>query len=257
MKLEVQNLSQNYKSALAKKAFGEHITNALVDVCFYLHTGDILSVLGPNGSGKSTLLKCIANILPYSGSVKIDGVEVKSLKRKEIAKNIAILNQSNSNFFNFTVYERVKMGAYSSNCSHEKIMNILEQLNLEKYYKKPINNLSGGQYQRVLIASALIQESKIIMLDEPTNHLDIKYQLELIELLKSLTQNKGESEKIIISVMHDIDLAMNLTEKMLVLNGGKVSFFGSSKTMIEKDILNEVYGTNIRKLTLKNMERWK
>ena len=245
MLLEIKSLSQKYKSALGE-------TNALINIDFSLHTGDILSILGPNGSGKSTLLRCIINILQYEGDVLIDGISIKSLKRKEIAKKIAFLKQHNNSFFDFTVYERVKMGAYTSKISEAKVNEVLDMLNLIQYKNQSINRLSGGQFQRVLIAAALIQEAEIIMMDEPTNHLDIKYQIELIEILKSINK-----DKIIISVIHNIDLAMNLTEKMLVLDKGKIKFFGNSDELIKKGILNKVYEIDIRKYTLKNMERWK
>ncbi|MCL2610238.1 MAG: ABC transporter ATP-binding protein [Defluviitaleaceae bacterium] len=249
MVLEIKDLSQKYRNTLGE-------TDALLNIEFSLHTGEILSILGPNGSGKSTLLKCIINILQHEGEVLIDGILVKSLKRKKIAKKIALLSQHNSSFFNFTVYERVKMGAYSSEISEEpsekKVNEVLDMLDLSQFKNRPVNALSGGQFQRVLIAAALVQEAEVIMLDEPTNHLDIKYQLELIELLKSINKNK-----IIISVMHNIDLAMNLTDKMLVLNKGEIRFFGNSDELIKRNILNEVYETDIRAFTLKNMERWK
>ena len=245
MILEIRNLNQKYRNTSGE-------TNVLFNIEFSLHTGDILSILGPNGSGKSTLLKCIINILQHEGKVLIDGILVKSLERKKIAKKIALLSQHNSSFFNFTVYERVKMGAYSSEVSEKKINEVLNMLDLSQFKNRPMNALSGGQFQRVLIAAALVQEAEIIMLDEPTNHLDIKYQLELVELLKSINKNK-----IIISVMHNIDLAMSLTDKILVLDKGKIRFFGNSDELIKKDILNEVYETDIRAFTLKNMERWK
>lgn len=246
MKLEVKNLNYYYKSAFKEN-------NALFNIDFSLKKGDILSILGPNGSGKSTLLKCIAHILEtYEGDVLIDNIPIRQLSRKEISKKIAFLTQSENVFFNFTVYERVEMATYYSNSSKKEIEDILHMLDIEKIKNKKLDEISGGQLQRVLIAAALAQKSNIILLDEPTNHLDIKYQIELIDILKTITK-----EKIIISVMHNIDLAAILPGEVLILNKGTSVFLGDIKKAIKNNIFNNIYETNIREFKQKNMEIWK
>lgn len=250
MKLEVKNLKYRYRSM-------SKYENALLGINFSLKKGDRLSILGPNGCGKSTLLKCIVNVLEsFYGEILVDGISIKLLKSKELSTKISFLNQSENIFFNFTVYERIYMATYSSNLSKKEIENkideILYSLDIAGIKNKKIDEISGGQLRRVLIAACLIQNTPIILLDEPTNHVDIKYQIELLEILKSVSK-----DKIIISVIHDIDFSLNFSDKVLILKDGKSVFLGNIKEAIKNDILNEVYETNIRNFKQKNMEVWK
>ena len=153
-------------------------------VSFELNKSENLCILGPNGCGKTTLLKLIAGILSYKGSIKIDGQEVRTMKRKEAAQKVALFNQFSTISFDYTVYETVMMGRYThikqgiwsvnTEEDHEKVMDCLMLTNLLELKDYSVSQLSGGQKQRVFLAKVLAQDPDILLLDEPNNHLDIK-----------------------------------------------------------------------------------
>ena len=168
-------------------------TPILKDISLVFPTGSKTCILGPNGCGKTTLLKTIAGLVPYSGSVLIDGQEVHGQKRKELATKVAMMSQFTTVAFDYTVYETVLMGAYRQQAQRflpivskqekERVLYYLERTGLLPLKDKVVNQLSGGQQQRVFLAKLFVQDPEIILLDEPNNHLDIRYQQELIQQL--------------------------------------------------------------------------
>ncbi len=216
-------------------------------ISFALEKGNSLVILGPNGCGKTTLLRAFAGLLPYEGSILLDGREVRTYKREEMAKKVAYLGQMMFGDFSYTVEETVAMGCYAykkkswfmymTEEEHQKIDAILVQMDLDKLKDRRITNLSGGQLQRVFLARTFAQEPDYILLDEPTNHMDVRYQKELMEYL--LTWEKEENHTLI-GVFHDVSFATTLANRFLMIKEGKKIFFG--KDGMKPSILKETFG---------------
>ena len=235
---------------------------ALNNISFTLKKGENLSIIGPNGCGKTTLLKCIINNLNFSGNIYINDKNIKNIKRKELAKEIGMLSQLMSISFNYTVFDTVMMGRYvhqdkfyiNNNKNDENIaLEALKTVDMTNFKDKFISNLSGGQLQRVFLARLIAQDPNIVLLDEPTNHLDFKYQIELIKFLKEWGKKYN---KTILGVIHDINLAMVLTDNMMVLENGCIKSFDKSYNILKTDILNEIYNINIKEYMIKSLKKW-
>lgn len=233
------------------------------DISFNAQQGECLCVLGPNGCGKSTLLKSIARIIDYRGQVTLNGRDAASYSRREFARKIALLGQSAQILFPYTVYETVAMGryAYSSGMLRELssedktiIDNVITQLDIEDIQLRMIDELSGGQLQRVFLARTLAQTPEIIMLDEPTNHLDLKYQIELIQYLKTWVR---EHNKTCIGVFHDLNLARQFGDTALVMHNGMNAAYGAIEETLNSEIIQSVYGIDIRSFMLESLAKWK
>ncbi|NJE08765.1 ABC transporter ATP-binding protein [Thermococcus sp. M39] len=204
----------------------------LKDVEFSTQKERLLTVIGPNGAGKSTLLKCMVGILNPRGYVKLDNVNLLELKPKDRAKFITYVPQSSVPEFAFTIEEFVEMGAYATKGD---VRDALEKIGMWERRKEFVTNLSGGEYQLVLIARALAQGSEVILLDEPTSHLDINHALLIMDLLEELKR-----EKIVVAVMHDLNLALQYSDEIILLNEGKVEWKGNVKEL-NPEILEKVY----------------
>jgi len=233
------------------------------NINFSVGRGESLCVLGPNGCGKSTLLRAIARIIDYRGTVTLEGCDTASFLRREMAKKIALLGQSSQVFFPYTVYETVSMGRYAhaqgflKNLSGEDkiiIENIIDKLDIADIRERMIDELSGGQLQRVFLARTLAQNPEVILLDEPTNHLDLKYQIELLAFLKSWVSENG---KTLIGVFHDINLARRFGDTAIVMNGGVIATSGTIEETLNGKTISEVYGVDIRGFMLESLEGWK
>lgn len=225
--------------------------------------GENLCILGPNGCGKTTLIKTIAGIIPHKGTIKIDGTNISSMKRTEVAKKMAVMSQISTIYFSYTVYETVLLGRYlhMKNKSfkeptirdREYVEKCLKAVDLLSLKNKQINTLSGGQLQRVYLARTLAQEPSIILLDEPTNHLDLKNQAELIEFLRSWSKQEGNS---VIGVLHDLNLAMKLADNVLLLDKGNIAAYGKSEEIISSKIINDVYDMNVTGYMIDSLKQW-
>jgi len=222
-----------------------------------------LSIVGPNGCGKTTLLKVIAGLLPYSGSAKVLGRPISQIKRQELAENIAMLSQQPTVYFEYSVFDTVMMGRYShikkrqgfapNQVDKEAVFRSLLAVNLDDLKDKSISRLSGGQLQRVFLARALAQDPKIILLDEPTNHLDLKCQVEIMEHLKKWAKEGG---RIVIGVLHDVNLAMSLSDTMAVMKDGKIHTIDKSSHIIASGALNDAYEIDVKEHMLSTFAHW-
>ena len=228
-----------------------------------LKIAENLCIVGPNGCGKTTLLKAIAGILPHKGIIEIFGKPTATMPRKEIAKNIAMLSQQPGIYFPYSVYDTVMMGRYlhitgisASPTRHDRdiVMQSLEAVNMQGEHDRLITKLSGGQLQRVFLARALAQEPKIILLDEPTNHLDLKCQLEIIEYLQRWAQ-KGE--RAIVGVLHDINLAIRLASRIVVMKDGQMQADDNAGNIISSGVLDVVYQMDVAGYMQEAMKAWK
>ncbi|MDZ5034502.1 ABC transporter ATP-binding protein, partial [Clostridium perfringens] len=186
-------------------------------------------VIGPNGSGKSTLLKNIYRLYkPSSGSILLDNKELSKMKDKDCAKEIAVLAQESNTHFDFTVKQIVKMGRYPYKSVFEDyskddlkmVKEMLKKVGLESYSDRNFSELSGGEKQRTLIARALVQNTDFLVLDEPTNHLDIGYQIQLMDLVKSLNITT-------LAAIHDMNLAAMYCDYLIVMKDGKIKEVGT------------------------------
>ncbi|WFA08876.1 ABC transporter ATP-binding protein [Tissierella sp. Yu-01] len=249
--LELRNVSAGYDGV-----------DVLKDISFSLNYGENLCILGPNGCGKTTLIKAIAGLIPIKGKIFIDGKDIGRLKRSEIASKIAVMSQLSSIFFSYTVYETVLLGRYlhmkgvfkePSKYDKSCVERSLKAVGLYKLRDKQINTLSGGQLQRVFLARTLAQEPSIILLDEPTNHLDLRYQAELIDYLKEWSKEEGHS---IVGVLHDINLAMRLGEKFLLLDEGRIMSYGNANKAVTNDLLNKAFGMDVVGFMLDSLKMW-
>ncbi|MGM0601796.1 MAG: ABC transporter ATP-binding protein [Bacillota bacterium] len=219
----------------------------LKDINFELKKGELLTLIGPNGSGKSTILKCINSYLKAKkGTVELFDKEINSYSREELARIIAYLPQKDSYNFPLNVFETVLMGRkphsrWKIKEEDKKITAaLISELGLEKIAFKNINNLSGGQQQKVFIARMMAQKPEIILLDEPTNNLDLRHQLEIFKLVEEQTE-KGISAVI---TMHDLSLVSRYSDKIIMLREGKVFASGGKDILTEANI-REVYGVQV------------
>jgi len=249
--------------ALNDVSVGYNGIDVVKNVTFGVNANENLSIIGPNGCGKTTLLKAIANILPFRGDITIDGLHLRKMKHKEITQKIAMLAQISALYFTYSVYDTVMMGRYllikdkllglPSERDREKVLQCLEAVDLLEEKDRLITTLSGGQLQRVFLARTLVQEPKIILLDEPTNHLDLKYQIELIEYLKKWA---SDGNRMIIGVLHDINLAMKLSNNIMVMKEGRIQVYGKSDEVITDSLLEYVYETNVAQYMRESLQRW-
>ena len=216
-------------------SYGEK--KVLKNVGFTAERGELLAIIGPNGAGKSTLLKVMVGILTPTGKVRLDGRDLIRMKPRERARLITYVPQSSFPEFAFTIEEFVEMGAYTTRGDVE---SALKRVGLWKRRRERVTNLSGGEYQLALIARALAQGSEVILLDEPTSHLDINHALDVMELLRELRE-----EKIVIAVLHDLNLALSYADRLILLHRGEKRWEGRSDAL-EADVLEDVYGVKVR-----------
>ena len=209
--------------------------------------GEMIGILGPNGSGKSTLLKILDGVLPaQEGSISLYDQPLQKLKRRQIARQIAMVAQENHFRFSFTALEVVLMGRFPHLKrlqfeSHRDLAIAQEALRATQVADlagRPVHTLSGGEKQQVLIARALAQEPQLILLDEPSSFLDLKHKRAIFQLIANLSREKGLG---VVVVSHDIDLAAYYCGSLLLLKQGKIYAKGSPAEVITKENIEAVY----------------
>ena len=222
----------------------------LKDVYIELATSEILGVVGPNGAGKSTLIRCIDRILkPQHGVILLDGQDIKEMRLMELAKKIGYIPQSATQVFPATVFDTVLLGRRphiswkTSERDTEKVLETLQMLNIENLAMRDINELSGGQQQKVFIACALTQEPDVLLLDEPTSNLDIRHQLEVMNILKDIVREKRISA---IMAIHDLNLASRYADRIIMMNSGEIFSAGDPVSALTPENIEHVYGVEVR-----------
>ena len=232
--IEVKNISKKYGS--------KAVVN---DVSFQIKRGKITSFIGPNGAGKSTVLGMMSRLLKRdSGEVFIDGKELSQWKTNELAKVLAILKQSNHLSVRLTIRDLVAFGRFPhsqgnlTEVDQAKIDEALHYMQLEDIQDKFLEELSGGQRQRAFIGMVLAQDTDYILLDEPLNNLDMKHSVQIMKMLRRITDELG---KTVIIVIHDINFASCYSDEIIALQNGEISVCGTVDEIMQASTLSELY----------------
>jgi len=234
--------------AVEARLNGNHILKGID-----LDIGDreLVGVIGPNGSGKSTLLRCIYRVLrPTGGAVYLDGRPLDGYAYRESAQRIAVVAQHNYYNFDFSVRDVVLMGRSPHKRALERdnaedyqiVAESLETVNMAAFADRSFSTLSGGEQQRVILARALAQRTPCLILDEPTNHLDIKYQLQLMDLVRDL-------DRTVIAAVHDLNIAAMYCDRLYAVKGGRIVGQGTPRELLTPAFIREVYEVDAKVMT--------
>ncbi|MBM0637273.1 ABC transporter ATP-binding protein [Campylobacter sp. VicNov18] len=238
--LKIKNLSFSYH----KEALLKNINLELENQAF-------IGILGPNGSGKSTLLKLILkNLNASKGEISLFNTNIKKFSLKEFAKICGFVPQKSELNAPLKVMDVLLMSKYA-NLKHTfssytqkdiiEVKQLAKELNLQDFLQRNILSLSGGEFQRVLLARALLKNPKILFLDEPTSALDLNYAVELLSLCEKLIKEKNIA---VLAILHDLNLASMFCDKIVFLKEGEIKYFGTSKELFTEKILKEIYNLN-------------
>lgn len=235
MRMEVQGLCQGYGKE-----------DVISDISFTAESGELVSILGPNGCGKSTLIKSLCNVMrPRSGRIDIDGCDILGKTPDELAKLIGYVPQTISSAGYTTVYDLVLIGRrpyVKWNYTTEDLRIVADSMitmNVNAYMRQDVNNLSGGQRQRAFIARALAQQPAFYVFDEPTSSFDLRNQLDTMRIMKSLIERENAC---LIVALHDLNLAIRYSDKVIVLNDGGIYDMGTPEKVITPTMIKDVYG---------------
>lgn len=229
--------------------YGKHkaLTEISLDTCH----GELMGIIGPNGSGKSTLLKLMAGLLtPCSGQVSLDGSALSSYRHDFLARKIALVPQSIHLPELFSALEIVLMGRtphigllrYESKHDISIALKAMATTQISHLANNYINQLSGGEKQRVIIARALAQEADILLLDEPTSNLDVNYQVEILNFLCNLCRNEHMT---VVTALHDLNLASQYCNRLVMLKEGRIFKQGTPDEIITRELIKEVFGLDV------------
>ena len=235
MTLEIKGIEQGYGDRTVLK-----------DISFTVQPNEMVGVLGPNGSGKSTLIRTVCRIKePISGTISLDGEEISSIDRRRFSRSIGYVPQKYAPSDYMQVFDAILIGrapymewSYSDN-DFEMAAKASAMMGIDDLIDKNIHDLSGGQIQKVIIARAIAQDPKFYVLDEPTSALDLKNQLDTMRSMRNIMSDRGAG---VLVALHDINLALHFTDKVLMLKDGKVYAFGDSEDVITEKSIRDVYG---------------
>lgn len=237
-----------------KKLNFSYGTNHVVkDLSLRIKKGKITTLIGANGCGKSTLFNLMTkNLKPHSGEILLEGKSVSQIRLKDFAKQVAIVHQYNTAPNDISVEKLVGYGRTpyhgfgvpaDSKSDEEKITQAMEITHTAKYRDKAVSQLSGGQKQRVWIAMSLAQDTKILFLDEPTTYLDIRYQLQILKLVRRLNEEYGIT---IIMVLHDINQSLYYSDEIVAMKDGGIIAQGEPEKIITEELVRSVYGVDLQ-----------
>ena len=239
---EIENLSF---------AYDKH--EVLNNLNLSFHEGIVTTMIGPNGCGKSTLLQLMTkNLKPAGGKILLQGEDIAQIRQKQFAQSVAVVHHYNTAPPDLTVeklvsYGRIpyhKMGVpFDKAKDMERIEWALEITNTTKHKDKTVSQLSGGQKQRVWIAMALAQDAKVLLLDEPTTYLDIRYQLQILRLIRRLNEEYGFT---IIMVLHDVNQSLYYSDEIVALKAGKCIAQGSPQQILTGELIQKVYDVTLK-----------
>ncbi|HVG77682.1 MAG TPA: ABC transporter ATP-binding protein [Patescibacteria group bacterium] len=220
---------------------------SLTDVSFAIEPGEIFGVIGPNSAGKTTLLRLLTRVVSADrGEIRLAGRAIAPMAHAELARQVAVVPQDTPRPFPFTVEQLVLMGRYphgpgrffendEDRALARAAMAATGVLDLADL---PLEQLAGGERQRATLARALAQQPQLLVLDEPTSHLDLRYQLQTAALLRQVNAEQGTT---VLLVSHDLDLAAEVCDRLLLLEAGRIARIGPPKTVLQKDVLERVF----------------
>lgn len=234
--MDVQNLTVNL-----------HHKTILQEVTFQVEAGEVLGILGANGAGKTTLLRTLYRSLPLtSGTVLVQGQPLNAFSARQYARQVAVVVQDTPMDLSFQVLDYVLIGR----CPHKKLWEqdtpqdiqmareALSQVGLTEHQSRNLQHLSGGEKQRVFLARALCQQAEVLILDEPTNHLDVRYQQEVLGLIRTLG-------KTVVVSLHDVNLAAQHCDRLLLLHQGKLLKAGTPEEVLTQEWMKAAYGVQV------------
>lgn len=239
MTLEVRDLKFQYK---------DHLVLDGIDLPII--EGEVIGILGPNGCGKTTLLKNLnKNLSPCGGCVLLNDEDMENLTKKEIAREIAVVPQTNEVHFAFTVSDMVAMGRMpfqgmmsGASSEDERIVDeAIERTGLSKYVDRHINTMSGGERQRVIIARAIAQTPKILLMDEPTLHLDISMQFDALNLVHKLSKETGLT---VVIVSHDLAMVARYCDRIVMIHDHKIHAIGRPEHVLTEENMRTVFNVD-------------
>ena len=253
MATETQNTEKKRPAMEVKKVFFSYGKNEILKgASLEIEKGKVTTIMGANGCGKSTLFSLMTkNLVSGKGKVLLGGKNIAHLRLNEFARKVAIVHQYNTAADDITVERLVSFGR----TPHLGMMGIrgdederyvnwaMEVTNVSQFRDRELSRLSGGQRQRVWIAMALAQGTEILFLDEPTTYLDIRYQIEILELVRKLNREFGMT---IVMVLHDINQSIYFSDKIIGLAGGKVIVEGEPEEVITEESIHELYGIDLK-----------
>ncbi|AFZ72213.1 ABC transporter ATP-binding protein [Natronobacterium gregoryi] len=211
-----------------------------------LERGQLLGIVGPNGSGKSTLLRCLNRIIePDSGAVLVDGENVDELSREGIARRMGYVPQQEDATFPSTVFDTILMGRKPhvqwrpTDDDRATVTDVIERLDLEPFALRSLDELSGGQQQKVLIGRALVQEATVLLLDEPTSNLDVRHQLEVLDVVREEIDDGMAA----VVAIHDLNLATRYCDRLAMLHDDRIVAAGGPE-ILTPETIRDVYGVD-------------
>lgn len=216
-----------------------------------LRPGVVTALIGPNGSGKSTVLRSLARLHPVgSGTVSLAGDDCSALTARDFARQVTMLSQSRPHPSGLTVHDVVTFGRHPhrrrfaaiGDDDRASIARALDLTGTTAMAARPVDQLSGGELQRVWLATCLAQDTAVLLLDEPTNHLDLRYQVETLDLVRDLADDHGTAIGV---VLHDLNQAAAVADRVVLLHEGRVRAAGEPADVLTADHLSEVYGLPI------------
>jgi iron complex transport system ATP-binding protein len=232
------------------------------DISFEVGEHDVCMVMGPNGAGKTTLFKAIMGVVPHKGKVFADGVDIETLKPRELAKRIGVLSQKHQPQFAHTVYDVVSLGRYAyqsgifsrlTDKDKEKIEEALALTGIEDIRDQSVLTLSGGELQRTFLAQLFAQDPQILILDEPASHLDLQYQIAVFDLLAEWVRKKRRA---VIASVHDLNTVYSYGTKAILMNRGRVHAQGSVDKVLERENLKSVYNVDVAEWMKNLLKHW-
>ena len=249
---QVRSLRFHYHS-VNREAANWVLDELTFDIC----SGEILGIVGPNGSGKTSLLKLLAKVLrPHAGDIALFGRDLETMPQVDVARTVAFVPQESPQVFAFTVMETVLMGRYphhrgakwSAGFGWESAEDVsiaeqaMQSTDLINLADRSVMDLSGGERQRCMIARALAQMPQILLLDEPTAFLDLQHQMEICTIVRRLKEERGLT---VVLVSHDLNLASQYCDRILMLKAGALFRLGPPDEVIDVDVLRAVYGCEV------------
>jgi iron complex transport system ATP-binding protein len=224
----------------------------LAGVSFEVAAGEILGVIGSNGSGKTTLVRLVSKVrAPERGEIRLAGTSLSRLSRRALARQVAVLPQDVAPAFALTVEELVLMGRHPHTEGRffetagdlARAREAMALAGVGELADQPLDTLSGGERQRATLARALAQEPRLLLLDEPTSHLDLRHQREVVGLLRRLNRERGLTALL---VSHDLNLAGEVADRILLLSAGRVARIGTPAQVLDEAVLEPAYGCPVR-----------